>query len=268
MTTTQRVAAPETAQTEAVPPELRIVEWQNEGIVRSAHEYDFQAPDDFLTELREKYELDDVIGGGRTEFEQMLLLKEWVRNRWDHGWSTVSDSNSALEMLEAAQLGSDFACGYYSMTLMQCFLSLGFVARRASIAKAATEWMSPDEGNIGHSIPEVYSHQFHKWIMLDADMNVHYERDGVPLSALEIHRAWVDRRWGEVSLVEGPTPFRRTTKESSGLLDVMSTLPFSVRNFTTRERSFDNSATRLTAFASRSRSNSMCLSLPLGITRS
>ena len=116
-------------------PELRIVEWQNEWIARSSYEYDFQAPDDFLTELREKYELDDVIAGGRTEFEQMLLLKEWVRNRWDHGWSTVSNPNSSLEMLEAAQQGSDFACGYYSMTLMQCFMSLGFVARRASISR-------------------------------------------------------------------------------------------------------------------------------------
>ena len=224
MTTTERVEEPQTAPAETIEPELRIVEWQNEWIVRSSYEYDFQAPDDFLTELREKYELDDVIGGGRTEFEQMLLLKEWVRNRWDHGWSTVSDPNSSLEMLQAAQEGSDFACGYYSMTLMQCFMSLGFVSRRASISKAQTEWMSSDEGNIGHSIPEVYSHEFHKWVMLDADMNVHYERDGVPLSALEIHHAWAARRWNEVSLVEGPTPFRRTTKESSGLLDVWGTL--------------------------------------------
>ncbi len=207
-----------------VAPELRIVEWQNEWIARSGYEYDYQGPDDFLEELRRKYELDDVISGGRTEFERMLLLREWVRNRWDHGWSVASNPDSALDILEAARGGSDFACGYYSMTLMQCFLALGFVARRASISKAATEWMAHDEGNIGHSIPEVYSHDFHKWIMLDADMNVHYELDGVPLSVLEIHRAWVERRWDDVRLVQGPTPFRRTDKESSGLLDVWGTL--------------------------------------------
>ena len=55
---------------------------------------------------------------------------------------------------------------------------------------------------------------------------------------------------------------------SSGLLDVTSTLPLSIWNFTARDRSFDSSATRFTAFVSRSRSNSMCLSLPFGITRS
>ena len=205
---------------EPIPPELRIVEWQNEWIVRSAYEYDYQAKDDMLEELREKYELDAVVAGGRTEFEQMLLLKEWVRNRWDHGWSREPEARNALEILEAAELGSDFNCGYYSVTMMQSLLALGFVARRAGIAKAQSEWMALDEGNIGHSVPEVYSHDFHKWILLDADMNVHYELDGVPLSVLEIHRAWVDRRWNEVKMVTGAKPFKRTEKTSSGLLSV------------------------------------------------
>ena len=177
-----------------------------------------------LVELREKYELDAVVAGGRTEFEQMLLLKEWVRNRWDHGWSREPEARNALEILEAASLGSDFNCGYYSVTMMQSLLALGFVARRAGIAKAQTDWMALDEGNIGHSVPEVYSHDFHKWILLDADMNVHYELDGVPLSVLEIHRAWVDRRWNEVKMVTGAKPFKRTEKTSSGLLSVYDTI--------------------------------------------
>jgi len=220
-TTSQTTQAP---GQEVIPPELRIVEWQNEWIVRSAYEYDYQPKDDMLVELREKYELDAVIAVGRTEWEQMLLLKEWVRNRWDHGWTREPEARNALEILEAAAGGSDFNCGYYSITMMQSLLALGFVARRAGIAKAQTDWMALDEGNIGHSIPEVYSHDFHKWIMLDADMNVHYELDGVPLSVLEIHRAWVTRRWNEVRMVTGAKPFKRTEKTSSGLLSVYDTI--------------------------------------------
>ena len=226
MTTTSQATQADTVDpgAEAIPPELRIVEWQNEWIVRSAYEYDYQAKDDMLVELREKYELDAVVAGGRTEFEQMLLLKEWVRNRWDHGWSREPEARNALEILEAAELGSDFNCGYYSVTMMQSLLALGFVARRAGIAKAQSEWMALDEGNIGHSVPEVYSHDFHKWILLDADMNVHYELDGLPLSVLEIHRAWVERRWNEVKMVTGAKPFKRTEKTSSGLLSVYDTI--------------------------------------------
>jgi hypothetical protein len=226
MTTTSQATQADTVDpgAEAIPPELRIVEWQNEWIVRSAYEYDYQAKDDMLVELREKYELDAVVAGGRTEFEQMLMLKEWVRNRWDHGWSREPEARNALEILEAAELGSDFNCGYYSVTMMQSLLALGFVARRAGIAKAQSEWMALDEGNIGHSVPEVYSHDFHKWILLDADTNVHYELDGTPLSVLEIHRAWVGGRWSEVKLVTGAKPFKRTEKTSSGLLSVYDTI--------------------------------------------
>ena len=224
MTTTSQATQTAEPGQEAIPPELRIVEWQNEWIVRSAYEYDYQQRDDMLVELREKYELDAVIAGGRTEFEQMLMLKEWVRNRWDHGWSREPEARNALEILEAAEMGSDFNCGYYSITMMQSLLALGFVARRAGIAKTQTEWMALDEGNIGHSVPEVYSHDFHKWILLDADMNVHYELDGLPLSVLEIHRAWVGGRWSEVKMVTGAKPFRRTEKTSSGLLSVYDTI--------------------------------------------
>ena len=193
---------------DAIGAELRIVEWQNEWIVRGAFPFAYQAPDDMLTELRRRYELDEVVKAGRTEFEQMLLLLEWVHTRWKHGSSLTPPARNALEILRAAEQGGDFMCGWYSVTLMQCLLALGFVARTVSIAKTATEWMADDERGIGHSITEVWSHQFHKWIILDPDYNVYYERDGTPLSALDIHHAWVSRRWNEVRMVEGPTPFR------------------------------------------------------------
>ena len=163
---------------DAIGAELRIVEWQNEWIVQGAFPFAYQAPDDMLTELRRRYALDEVVQTGRTELEQMLLLLEWVHTRWKHGSSLAPPARNALQILRAAEQGGDFMCGWYSVTLMQCLLALGFVARTVSIAKTATEWMAHDERGIGHSITEVWSHQFHKWIMLDPDYNVHYERDG------------------------------------------------------------------------------------------
>jgi len=214
--------SPKTAATQAetgapaLAPELRIVEWQNEWIVRGSYPFRYQAPDEMLGELRERYHLDDVIAPGRTEFAQMCLLREWVRTRWDHGWSRNPPPRNALEILRAAEQGSDFNCGYYSLVMMQCLLALGFVARQVGISKASAEWMAHDEGNIGHSICEAWSHQYHKWVLLDADLNIHYERNGLPLSMLEIHRAWVTRRWDAVRVVEGPTSFKITTKPESG----------------------------------------------------
>ena len=188
-------------------------------MVESAYEFHFPAPNPLLTELRERYELDEVIRPGRTGWEQILLLREWVHGKWDHGWSLVlPETTNALDILREVERGNDFHCVYYSITFMQCLQALGFVARRTGIGKTATEWDAPGEGNVGHSIIEVYSHDFHKWVMLDADLNVHFERDGIPLSALEIHRAWVTRRWDEVRMVRGEKPFAFTRKRDSGYL--------------------------------------------------
>lgn len=206
----------EASEPEAIAPELRIIEWQNEQIVRGTFPFSYQAPDAMLTELREKYKLDNVIAAGQSEFDQVLLLREWVHTRWKHGWSREPGPYNALDILAAVEAGHDFNCGYFAITLMQCLLSLGFVARNLSICKPASEWMAEDEGNIGHSIVEFWSHQYHKWILLDPDLNVHYERDGVPLSVLEIHRAWVTRCWDEVSMLTGVVPFRVTDKAVSG----------------------------------------------------
>ena len=193
------------------------MEWQNEWIVKGAFPFAYQAPDDMLTELRRRYELDEVAQAGRTEFEQMLLLLEWVHTRWKHGSNLAPPARNALEILRAAEQGGDFMCGWYSVTLMQCLLALGFVARTVSIAKTATEWMAHDERGIGHSITEVWSHQFHKWIMLDPDYNVYYERDGAIACPLA---RWISighgsaRRWNEVRMMEGPTPFRLSDRRN------------------------------------------------------
>ena len=54
----------------------------------------------------------------------------------------------------------------------------------------------------------------------------------------------------------------------SGVCDAISTRPFSIENFTARDRSFESSDTRRMAAWKRSRSNSMRLSLFFGMTRS
>ena len=59
-----------------IAPELRIVEWQNEWIFRSAFEFSYPEPTELLIELRERYKLDDVISSGRTEWEEILLVRE------------------------------------------------------------------------------------------------------------------------------------------------------------------------------------------------
>jgi hypothetical protein len=54
----------------------------------------------------------------------------------------------------------------------------------------------------------VWSHDWHKWVIIDADLNAHYELHGTPMSALEIRRLWKDGRWRDASLIRGRSGFR------------------------------------------------------------
>ena len=50
--------------------------------------------------------------------------------------------------------------------------------------------------------------------MMDPDINVHYERDGTPLNALEIREAWLDGAADEVEMVQDQPRIRRSRRQA------------------------------------------------------
>ena len=184
--------------------DLRIVEHDNPPVLRSRYPFEYES---FgargLWRLRRGYGLDEVIAKGRTEFEQILLLRDWVSRRWDHGYCNVDNwSKTGLEYLRRAEKGECFTCAVYAFTLTEALTAMGFPARNITMAQADTDFIGPDD-EIGHCVTEVWSNQFRKWIVLDADAAAHFELDGVPLSALEVRNAWIRRKWKKVDFVRG-----------------------------------------------------------------
>lgn len=164
-------------------------------------------------QVREEYRLDDVVAGPATEFEAQRALKRWVRSRWDHGWSLkFNEVQDALDILHAADEGEHFNCGFYNRVFVECARSLGWVARPLGVnVRDAAFPRGHNVGNVGHSVPEIWSNQYRKWVIMDPDLNVHYERDGVPLSALEIHDAWLSHEAEAVTMVQEEPPFALPT---------------------------------------------------------
>ena len=188
-----------------VVTDLRIVEYDNPPIVRGRYEFDY-APHNSrgLKRLRDEYGLDKVIAKGKTEFEQLLLLRDWASRRWDHGFCNLEKwSRTGLDYLRRAEKGECFTCAVFASMLVEAATALGFPARNLTIAKADTDFIPRDTDNIGHCVAEVWSNQFRKWLVLDADTASHYERDGAPLNALEIRQAWLDGTWKKVRFVRG-----------------------------------------------------------------
>lgn len=190
--------------------ELHIIQYQNGKDIKSSYPFRYENNNHpKFKELRERYDLDEVIEEGKTEFQKFVLLRNWVNSRWDHGWDDTKmriSPKDALEILKEAERGKEFHCVFYSKVFVQCALSLGYQARRLSISKDISHIPLDElykEANIGHSVPEIWSNEYDEWIIMDPDLNAHYEKDSVPLNSYEIRQAWLEGKWKEVKFVQG-----------------------------------------------------------------
>jgi len=194
----------------SIPTELQIIQYRNGKNIRTPYSFryeDIQHPK--LKELREKYRLEEVVRKGKTEMEKFILLRDWVCSRWNHGWDDIkmgSPPKDALSILREAKRGKQFHCVFYSKVLVQCAISLGYQARRLIIRKDISHIPLRNfykEVNTGHHIAEIWSNEYNKWIVMDPDLNAHYEKDGIPLNAYEIRQAWLEGWWKEIKFVQG-----------------------------------------------------------------
>jgi len=64
---------------------------------------------------------------------------------------------------------------------------------------------------------EIWVNKFHKWFLSDAKFNHHFEKNGVPLSALEVRDEYLKNKAADVVLVKGPD---RIPIETDSLKDV------------------------------------------------
>ena len=182
----------------------RVVGGENRELARSSYRFAHVSPDEpRCRALRERWNLDEVVAGAASEWEALVRLRQWVRDQWEDGWNMgpldYVPPWDALVILELA--GQQLAlgmCTHYATVLTQCCAAMGYTAR--------TQIMQC------HCIVEVWSNDHGKWVSMDpgGDSNdetkftYHFERDGIPQSALELNRAW--REGDYADLVVSPTP--------------------------------------------------------------
>src|SRR5207253_10481174 len=136
----------------------------------------YQGPSPRLKLLRERYKLDEVIAPGKTEMEQLMLLRYWVRNQWHTAWGNHPAAWmppwDALIILESKDQPDCLTmCTHYAAVFTQCCLALGWNARHCILDH--------------HCVAEVYVQSHNKWVMMDAgnsaqraDVGLHFERKG------------------------------------------------------------------------------------------
>ncbi len=149
-----------------------------------------------LAELAEREQLASVFAGARDEFDAILKLKEWTAMQFPHTEPNPAPPWDAMTILDWIRGGiTGGFCAQYSQVFLQSLAALGLHGRYVEIGL--------ENNPYAHFVMEVWSNQYNKWVVMDVDYNMHFERKGVPLSALEVHQALVRSELSSVVSVAG-----------------------------------------------------------------
>lgn len=149
--------------------------------------------------LRERERLDEVTAGAASEFDALVRLRHWARRQWSEprGETDAEPFPNALAILDRIRSGDlpGGLCSEYAAVLVQACLAMGHQARLV---------MLESRSGSGHRSVEVWSNEFDKWVLMDPYLDAHFELEGTPLNALDLHRALADGATGAVRAVPGP----------------------------------------------------------------
>ncbi|MHC1768404.1 MAG: hypothetical protein AB9869_29710 [Verrucomicrobiia bacterium] len=140
-----------------------------------------------LKELRERYQLAEVISPGVDEFDRQIRLMDWVHRRFKKFGRPTTERRGALEILRGIDNGETFFCSHYADVFASAAASVGWVDRELALRRHQGVAIG---GSTEHTTTEIWSNQFGKWVMLDPTSNMYLEKDGIPLNAFEIRQEW------------------------------------------------------------------------------
>jgi hypothetical protein len=152
--------------------------------------------------LIEKYQLDTIFHGESDEFNRILLLRHWIKTVIkinDYG-DPYPGGGYAERILDAALEGQGFHCGHFRVVQNGVMNAYGYLTR----ALGAGPGVQGVEGSDGHhGINEVWINKFNKWVLFDAKYDHHFEKNGIPLSSLEIRDEYLKNKGADILLVQG-----------------------------------------------------------------
>ncbi len=148
-----------------------------------------------------KYQLDTVFKGETDEFKRILLLRHWIKSviKIDDFGEPYPGEGYAEGILDAALDGHGFHCGHF-MTVQNAIMNAyGYVTRTLG---AGPSFEGGPDGH--HGINEIWLNGQKKWFLSDAKYDHHFEKDGIPLSALEVRDEYLKNEGKDLILVDSP----------------------------------------------------------------
>lgn len=144
---------------------------------------------DYLNSLRNRYKLEVLIAGARSDMDRVRILCTWVHTRWSHVGDITGQPQDPISILEAAEKGGNFRCVEYGITATGVLNAVGIPARVVSARAADVETR---RFGAGHVFAEAWLRDQNLWVFVDPQLNVVGEVDGKPLNTVEFQRAISD----------------------------------------------------------------------------
>lgn len=145
-----------------------------------------------LAAFRERYDFLEHIADAEGEFEELLLIRQWIRQKINISFRNYSATTDPFFILDESANGRGFVCTQYAAVMHACALAAGFTALTVHIDHDHGR----NEPSTSHAVADVWVNELDKWVAFDAMYDVHYEKDGVPLSSIEIQAEYI-RNGGE-----------------------------------------------------------------------
>jgi len=153
--------------------------------------------------LKQTYQLDTIFHGEKDELKRILLIRDWINKHIKiDNYGPYSGNGSVESILHEASKGHGYHCGHFTAVQNAILNAYGYVAR-CLLADIGVP-VDLIEGGGHHAINEVWLNSYHKWFLSDAKYNCHFEKNGVPLSALEIRDEYFKNKAVDITLVKGP----------------------------------------------------------------
>lgn len=148
--------------------------------------------------LKEKYRLDTIFHGETDEMKRISLLRHWISKHIKiDNYGPYAGNGSVESILDEALQGEGYHCGHYTAVQNAILNAYGYVTR-CIIADVGV----PVDYIVGgghHAINEVWSNTYRKWLVTDAKYDFQFEKNGIPLSALEIRDEFFKNKAADIS---------------------------------------------------------------------
>lgn len=172
-----------------------------------------------FNQLINKYRLDTIFKGETNEFKRILLIRHWIKSVIainDFGDPYPGDGFTE-GILDAALKGQGFHCGHFMTVQNGIMNAFGYVTRTLGAGPGVK---GGADGH--HGINEIWLNDYNKWFLSDAKYDHHFEKNGIPLSALEIRNEYLKNEAADIIKVKGPERIPFDIDTETGLSKIIN----------------------------------------------